>query len=177
MSDAAQVTTFSPKNEQPIPYWPLPSPPPSQEDRVYVIDMEAANGRLRYYFSERPPVPDPSEDAPLLIRVPRDCTIILRLSPDWNWEFRHDNAIMLGPMSYLEKPRYFNLTPKIVNDRCMEVTFNALLLADAGDTTNHDPYAIYVNVDHEVSGSTDVVPLLLRIDPDIDNPGGRPPHG
>lgn len=169
MSKSTAVSRFSPKEEQPIPFWPLPSPPPSQEDRLYVIDMEASNGKFRYFFSEHPANPDPTGDGPLQLRIPKDCTIILRLSANWNWEFRHDNAIVLGPMGYAEKPRYFNLQPTIVEDRCLEVRFNALYLTDGGD--NLDPYAIYVNIYHD-SGSTDgQVALLVRIDPDMDNPG------
>ncbi len=172
MSTTTPVRSFRPKDEQPIPFWPLPDPPPSQEERVYVIDMEAVNGRLRYYFVERPPVPDPTGDAPLQIRVPQDCTIVFRLSQDWNWEFRHDDAVVLGPISYPEKPRYFNLTPTIVDGRCMEVRFNALYLGDTD--TNSDLYALYINVDHDSNDGTDAVPLLVRIDPDILNPGERP---
>jgi hypothetical protein len=170
MSDL--IRPFAPKDEAPIPHWPLPVPPPSKEDRVYVIGMEATNRRLQYYFVERPPVPDPAGDGPLLIRVPNDCTIVLRLSPDWNWEFRHTDAVMLGPIKIPEKPRYFNLTPTIVDGRCMEVKFNALCLNE-GDKGNRDPYALYINVDHDAPDSL-TVPLLVRIDPDIDNPGTRP---
>lgn len=172
MSTSTAVKTFSPKDEQPIPFWPLPSPPPSYEDRVYVIDMEASHGRLRYFFSEQPAVPDPTGDGPLQIRIPQDCTVILRLSSNWNWEFRHDNAIVLGPMDYTEKPRYFNLQPTIVDGRCLEVRFNALHLADADG--NNDPYAIYVNIYHDDGLASGSAALLVRIDPDMTNPGGLP---
>jgi hypothetical protein len=79
---------------------------------------------------------------------------------------------MLGPTKIPERPRYFNLTPTIVDGRCMEVKFNALCLNEC-DKGNRDPYALYINVDHDASDSL-TVPLLVRIDPDIDNPGTRP---
>jgi hypothetical protein len=172
MSTSTVVKTFSPKDEQPIPFWPLSSPPPSQEDRLYVIDMEASNGRLRYFFSEQPAQPDPTGDGPLQIRILQDCTVILRLSANWNWEFRHDNAVVLGPMDYTEKPRYFNLQPTIVNGQCLEVRFNALYLTDTD--SNHDPYAIYVNIYNDEGLADGPVALLVRIDPDMTNPGGLP---
>lgn len=166
--------SFSPREEQSVPFWPTPSPPPSKEVRVYVVGMNVSKGRLSYCFVERPPFPDPSGDGPLEIQIPEDCTIVLRLSPDWNWEFRHFDAVMLGPMNYPEKPRYFNLVQKISNDRCMEVQFNALLLSGTEDPENCDPYALYINMDHEVAGIVNAVPLLLRIDPIMTNTGIRP---
>lgn len=172
MSTSTAVRAFNPKDEQVVPFWPLPVPPPSKEDRVYVIDMTAADRRLQYYFSERPALPDPTGDGPLQIRVPQDCTITLRLSANWNWEFRHENAVMLAPMDFPEQPRYFNLTPTIVDGRCLEVRFSALLLASVDQ--NVDGYAIYVNVDHDGPQSDTPVQLLVRIDPDMSNPGERP---
>jgi hypothetical protein len=176
MTDENPEYTFDPKEELPIPVWPLPSPPPSQEERLYIIGMQAENGRLRFVFVERPAHPDPSVDGPLEIRVPQDCTIILRLDDSWNWQFRHANAVMLGPMNYADRPRYFNLTPTIVNGRCMEIRFSALRLSGIGDLPNQDRYALYLNIDQDMPANAVPLPLLVRIDPDIDNPGDRP-HG
>ena len=173
MSEATNTHEFSPADEQPIPPWPSPQPPPSKEDRVYVVGMRPANGDIQYYFVERPELPDRSKDGPLEIRVPTDCKIILQLDSAWNWEFRHENAVMLGPMKYPEFPRYFNLVPEIVNNRCQKVQFNALYLNVDG-VVNRDPYCLYINLDQRMADGTPAQQLVIRIDPDIDNPGS--PH-
>ena len=173
MSDAVRASAFDPIDEQPIPPWPSPQPPPSKEDRVYVLGMRPANGYMQYYFVERPQDPDPSKDGPLEIRIPTDCIIILKLDSTWNWEFRHENAVMLGAMKYPEPPRYFNLVPTIVNNKCQQVQFNALYL-NGGDYTNRDPYAFYINLDQLMPDGSPAPQLVIRIDPDIQNPGD--PH-
>ena len=175
MSDTANAHEFSPGVEQPIPPWSSPQPPPSKEDRVYVLGMQPANGNIQYYFKERPPYPAPSKDGPLEIRVPTDCVIILKLDSVWNWEFRHENAVMLGPMNYPESVRYFNLVPEILNDRCQKVQFSALYL-NGGDYTNRDPYCLYINLDQKVADGSPAQRLVIRIDPGIDNPGDHPPY-
>ena len=173
MSDAANAREFNPSDEQPIPPWPSPQPPPSKGDRVYVLGMKPVDGIMQFYFVDRPQDPDPSKDGPLEIRVPKDCTIVLRLDGAWHWEFRHENAVMLGPMNYPEFARYFNLVPKVINDRCQEVRFNALYLT-AGDNTNRDPYALYINLDQNMPDGSTAPQLVIRIDPDILNPGNIP---
>jgi len=166
-------TSFNPYDEQPIPPWPKSGQPPSKEERIYVIGMQPINGIMQYYFKERPLYPDPSKDGPLEIRVPNDCVIVLMLDSAWKWEFRHDNAIMLGPMNYSDFPRYFNLVPNITDGKCQSVQFNALYLPN-GDYANRDPYAFYVNLDQQMPDGSPAPQLLVRIDPDIDNPGERP---
>lgn len=175
MSGAANAYEFSPADEQPIPPWSGPQTPSSKEERVYVLGMQPVNGHMQFYFKERPQNPDPSKDGPLEIRVPTDCVIILELDSAWNWEFRHENAVMLGPMNYPETPRYFNLVPEILNSRCQKVQFNALYL-NGGDYTNRDPYALYINLDQEMADGSPAQQLMLRIDPGIDNPGDPHPH-
>lgn len=158
---------FNPSEERPIPT--LPDPPPTKEVREYVIGMQMVSGRIRFYFVNRPKAPDPSADGPLDIRVPSDCLIVLRLDNAFAWEFRHDNAIMFGPMNYPDFVRYCNLVPEIVNGRCQKVQFNARYL-DV-EEANRDPYAFYVLLDQQLSGAPLAEPLLVRIDPDIIDPG------
>jgi len=146
---------------------------PVTEVREYVIGMRTVNGNIQFYFVDRPQSPDPSNDGPLDTRVPSDCLIVLRLDSTWAWEFRHDNAVMLGPMDYPERPRYFNLVPEIVNGKCRKVQFNALYL-DIGEQSNHDPYAFYVLLDQGLAEASAAQPLLVRIDPDTVNPGDHP---
>lgn len=164
MSNAGQPRAFDPTEERTIPPWPFPGPPPSTEVRVYVLGVQIVNGSFQFHFIERPQTPDPEADGPLDIRVPKDCTIVLRLDDALDWEYRHDNAVVLGPMNYPDNGRYFNLAPVIVNGRCREVQFNALFLK-LDDYTNRDPYALYVNLIQQG------VPQMIRIDPDIINPG------
>jgi hypothetical protein len=170
MSDATKVHEFNPADEQPIPPWPSPQRPPSKEERLYVLGMQSTSGNIQFYFMERPKDPDSSKDGPLEIRVPTDCVIILKLDSAWNWEFRHENAVMLGPMNYPETPRYFNLVAEIINNRCQKVQFNALYLK-GGDYSNRDPYALYINLDQEMPNGSPAPQLVIRIDPMIDNPG------
>jgi hypothetical protein len=174
MTNSKRLSAFKPKDEHDIPPWPYPDPPPSHEERVYVLGLKVSGGQLAFYFVERPPLPDPTNDGPLQIRVPTDCVIVLRLDSAWNWQFVRENAVTLGSVDYPEKPRYFNLEPKIENGRCQEVRFNALFL-DIGDDTNSDPYALYIQLE-QLPQSAEAPPLIVRIDPDIENPGNHP-HG
>jgi len=173
MSDATNVQAFYPADEKPIPAWPVPAPLPSRETRVYVLGMKPVNGKIQIYFVERPQLPDPSKDGPLEIRVPSDCVIVLKLDQAWAWEFRHDNAVMLGPSKYPEPQRYFNLVPEILDGKCQKVQFNALYF-NGNDKTNSDPYALYVNLDQEMPDGSPAQQLMIRIDPDIMNPGDLP---
>ena len=168
MSNARRMS-FEVQSEQPIPPWPGPGPAPTLPERVYVIGMQTVEGRIEFYFVERPALPDPSGDGPLEIRVPEDCVIVLRLDPAWQWGFRTTNAVMFGPMDYQDVPRYFNLQPVVEDGRCQEVRFNARYLDIKED--NWDPYALYLEVDQKTSEDAAVVTLLIRIDPDVDNPG------
>lgn len=171
MNYATTPSEFNPADEQPIPN--SQKSLPSKEERVYVLGMRSTNGFIQYYFVSRPELPDPSKDGPLEIRVPTDCTIILKLDSAWNWEFRHENAVMLGPTNYPEFARYFNLVPEIVNNRCQKVQFSALYL-NLGEKTNVDPYAFYVNLDQVMPDGSPAPQLVIRIDPDIQNPGDHP---
>jgi hypothetical protein len=135
--------------------------------------MRTVEGRIEFYFVDRPPLPDPSDDGPLEIRIPEDCVIVLRLDPAWQWGFRNKNAVMFGPMDYPEVPRYFNLQNSSEGGRCQEVRFNAHRL----DVTeaNWDVYSLYIEIDQKTRNDAAIVPLLIRIDPDVKNPGD-PPH-
>jgi hypothetical protein len=169
MSAQQSLSAFNPKDERDIPPWPSSEPVPATEERVYVLGMRTVAGRIEFYFVERPKSPDPSNDGPLQIRVPTDCVIVLRLDSSWKWEFRHQNAVTLGPMGYPDNPRYFNLESKIADGLCKEVRFNAIYLPIS--EANTDPYALYVQLEQENAKGVVEVPLLLRIDPDITNPG------
>ena len=154
---------FNPSEERPIPT--SVDHLPATKVREYVIGMQAVSGQLRFYFIDHPELPAPSNDGPLDIRIPSDCLIVLRLDSTLAWEFRHDNAVMLGPMNYPEVVRYCNLVPEIVNGRCQKVQFDARYL-DVKQS-NRDPYAFYVLIDQQLPGQS----LLVRIDPDMVNPG------
>lgn len=174
MNNKTKATVVGISEERPIQPWPSPEPPPSYETRVYVMSMKPENGYMQYYFKERPATPDTTGDGPLTIRVPQDCTIIIKLDDAWNWEFRHENAIMIGTFDYPDPERYFNLVQNIVGGRCMQVQFNAQLLDR--DVVNDDPYLFYVNLDQIMPDGTAAQQLAVRIDPDIRNPGDHPPH-
>lgn len=173
MSDDTTATVVDISEERPIPQWPSPEPPPSYETRVYVMSMKSENGYMQYYFKDRPETPDPTGDGPLTIRVPQDCTIVIKLDDAWKWEFRHENAIMIGTFDYPDPARYFNLSEKIVDGRCMQVQFNAQYLDK--DVVNDDPYLFYINLDQVMPDGTPAQALAVRIDPDIRNPGNPPP--
>jgi hypothetical protein len=146
----------------------------SNEIRNYVlsVDIDATNGYLRFYYSQRPLKPDPSSDGPLSMRVWTDCTIVIELdtSSIKNWEFRHVNAVTMGPSNYATPARYFNLVPAIVNNRCQSVQFNAQYL-NMNDRNNHDPFNLYLYFDQEVPPGNPPSQLLIILDPDIQNPG------
>jgi hypothetical protein len=97
--------------------------------------------------------------------------IVLRLDPSWQWGFRTKNAVMFGPMDYPETPRYFNLQNIVENGRCQEVRFNARYLNIKDN--NRDVYAFYLEIDQKAGDGT-IMPLLVRIDPDVSNPGDHP---
>jgi hypothetical protein len=174
MSDTTRAQAFDPAEEKPIPPWPLSDPLSSKEERVYVLGMNPENGDIEFRYVKRPPIPDPTKDCPLDVRVPTDCVITIELDDSWNWEFRHQNAVMLGPMRYQDFPRYFNLVSEIKNNRCKKVRFNALYLAEGAD--NRDPYALYILLDQKMADGSPTQPLLTRIDPDILNRGDDPHH-
>lgn len=169
MSDSGHLRHFDPQAEHPIPPWPGPGPAPVGPERVYVIGVRTIEGRIEFYFVERPDVPDPSRDGPLQIRVPEDCVIVLKLDAGLQWGFRSKNAVMLGPMSYPSVPRYFNLVHSSVDGHCREVRFNARYLDIK--QSNADFYALYIVIDQKTGDGAVASPLLLRIDPDISNPG------
>lgn len=173
MSGTTALRSFNPREEHDIPAWPFPEPPPSGPERVYVLSMRTVDNRLEYYFSQRPDSPDPSADLPLTIRVPSDCVIVLRLNEAWDWQFREDAAVVLGPQQYSDRERYFNLQPTIIDGICKEVSFVAKYLPIQG--VNNDPYAVYLNVGQRSGSNNTVSQLLVRIDPDVRNPGDHDP--
>lgn len=173
MSNETTATVVDISEERPIMPWPSTDPLPSYETRVYVLSMKTENGYMQYYFKDRPASPDPTGDGPLTIRVPQDCTIIIKLDDAWKWEFRHENAIMIGTVNYPDPARYFNLVQDIVDGRCMQVQFSAQYLDK--DVVNDDPYLFYVNLDQIMPDGTPASTLAVRIDPDIMNPGDHPP--
>lgn len=170
---------FDPKDEQPIPHRltaaaaAKAAPALPKEVRRYVIGMHAEHGKISFFFTERPHQPDPTGDGPLELRVPANCTLEICLDHRWNWEFRQDNAVMLGPMNYPEDPRYFNLEHVVENGHCRKVRFDAQLLGTK-DPKNRDPYAFYVNLLKQASNGQFETEMMLRIDPDIINTGERP---
>lgn len=173
MSDQTTATVVDISEERPIQPWTSTDPLPSYETRVYVMSIKAENGYMQYYFKDRPDSPDPTGDGPLTIRVPQDCTIVIKLDDAWKWEFRHENAIIIGTSEYPDPARYFNLVQDIVDGRCMQVQFNAQYLDQ--DVVNDDPYLFYINLDQIMPDGTAAPTLAVRIDPDIRNPGDHPP--
>lgn len=170
---------FDPKDEQPIPHRltaaaaAKAAQPTPKDVRKYVIGMHAEHGKISFFFTEHPHDAPPPTDDPLALQVPADCTLEICLDDRWNWEFRHDNAVMLGPMSYPDDKRYFNLEHVVENGRCRKVRFDAQLLATK-DEKNRDPYAFYVNLLRPAPDGKFTTEMMLRIDPDIINTGERP---
>ena len=165
---SARLSHFRPRDENPISPWP-DSSPPSYPEAVYVIGMRAVENRIEYYFVEQPDGTKKDGDAPLTIRVLKHTTIVLKLDPKWDWSFAADTAVVIGPVDHPEKGRYFNLKANSKG----EVRFLAQYL-DIG-TGNADPYAIYLSVGQGVNKDGVDRRLLVRIDPDMLNPGDHDP--
>ena len=59
------------------------------EIRTYMLSSKVEDGFVQFYFKQRPPRPDYSNDGELDVRVPNDCWIRFVLDPDLRWSFRH----------------------------------------------------------------------------------------
>lgn len=165
---SAKLRHFRPRDENNVPGWPYPDPPPYPE-AVYVLSLRVVDNRLEYYFIEQPDTPSFSDDTPLTIAVMKNTTVVLRLDPAWDWAFPEDNAIALGPQGHSSKGRYFGLTYVKTDGVCREVRFIAQYLGISEG--NVDPYSIYVTMGQ----SNPAQRLLIRIDPMLRNPGDHPP--
>lgn len=150
----------------------------AKEIRTYVLSLEQLGKHVQFYFKSRPRNPDPSGDNPLTVRIPRDCTVVFKLDRQWDWEFRHDNAITLSDKPhYPKEQRYANLKPTIQKSRCYKVAFDARRLTE-NDYTNRDQFNLYLQLDQILPKANRSTPLQLpiRLDPDIQNPGDPPPN-
>ena len=160
--------------------------PYSPDVREYVLTASIDGQYLAFLYSSMPAGEKADGKAPLLMRVPTDCTIKLTLDNSLRWRFPPDGvAIRLGPATSSDPrvtppdQRYANLKPVQIGIDCKSVTFSAvyLPLKDPQDPTrnveNFDLFNIFVVVDQPAANGNGVIPdpLLLMIDPGIKNPG------
>jgi hypothetical protein len=142
---------------------------------------------LQFYYTGTYPIQ--AGDGSLDLRVPPlGCRYHIALDNTIDWEFRHDpnlpdpgdysnDAMTLGqgvPSAYY--PRLFHIGTQ-------EIWFDALYMpvAQPGDPAAMHPFSLYVSLTLQNGAA----PILLKIDPDILNPGdhthpltfGRNPRG